>query len=240
MKNTLLSLGLVTIALTACSQNKVINDANAVTRSVKNFHAVEVGDGIDLYISPGNDEAVAVSASKPEYRDNITTVVENGILKIYYGSRSDWHFNWSGGRHMKAYLSFKNLDYLNGSGGSDIYVTGTLRVPKLKLTVSGGSDFDGAVEVSDLNVELSGGSDIKISGKSGSLKIDASGGSDFKGYELSSETCYAEGSGGAELQVRVNKELSVNTSGGSDVYYKGSGVIRDMKTSGGGSVSKRD
>jgi hypothetical protein len=40
--------------------------------------------------------------------------------------------------------------------------------------------------------------------------------------------------------VRVNKELKVSSSGGSDVYYKGNGVIRETKTSGGSSVSKRD
>jgi hypothetical protein len=42
------------------------------------------------------------------------------------------------------------------------------------------------------------------------------------------------------MQVTVNKELSVNTSGGVMVYYKGTAVIREAKTSGGGSVSKRD
>src|SRR2546421_9385125 len=112
MKNFLLSLGLMTIGIYGFAQNKIINHANAVTRSVKNFHAVQVGDGIDLYISGGNEEAVAVSASSPEYRDKINTVVENGVLKIFYGPKSDWHFGWSGGRHMKAYVSFKNLDYL--------------------------------------------------------------------------------------------------------------------------------
>jgi hypothetical protein len=239
MKNILLSVGFMTVTLIACSQNKVINDANAVTRSAKNFHAVSAEDGIDLYISQGTEETVAVSASRPEYRDKITTVVENGVLRIYF-AKSDWHFNWSSGKHLKAYVSFKSLDGLSGSGGSDIYVSGTIRVPKLKLTVSGGSDFEGAVDINDLNVDLSGGSDVKITGKSVNLKIDASGGGDFKGYELSSDMCYAEGSGGSDLQVRVNKELTVNTSGGSDVYYKGNGVIKEAKTSGGGSVSKRD
>ena len=240
MKNIFLLLGFVACAFICNAQGKVINDANAVTRTAKNFHAVEIGDGIDLYVSQGSEEAVAVSASRTDYRDKITTTVENGVLKIYYGPKGDWHFGWNSGRHLKAYVSFKNLDRLNGSGGSDIYVTGTIRVPKLNLTVSGGSDFEGAVDINDLNVELSGGSDVKISGKSGNLKIDASGGSDFKGYDLTTDMCYAEGSGGSDLQITVNKELSVNTSGGSDVYYKGNGVIREAKTSGGGSVSKRE
>ena len=222
------------------AQDKVINDPNAVVRSARNFHAIHIGDGIDLYLSQGNEEAVAVSASKAEYRDKITTVVENGVLKIRYGPKDNWNFSWNGGRHLKAYVSFKSLDDLDGSGGSDIYVNGTIKVPKLRLNVSGGSDFKGAVDINDLNIGLSGGSDVNITGRSGNLKIDASGGSDFKGYDLISDIIYAEGSGGSDMQVNVNKELTVHTSGGSDVYYKGNGVIRESKTSGGGSVSKRN
>jgi len=224
--------------LTASAQ-KTVNDANAEKRNVSGFHAVEVSGGIDLYLSQG-EEAVAVSASKTEYRDKITTVVEDGILKIYYGPKSDGHFTFNSNRKLKAYVSFKTIEGLSGSGGSDVYVNGTIKVPKLKLSLSGGSDFKGAVETNDLNVDISGGSDVNISGKTVNLKIESSGGSDFKGYDLSSDICYASGSGGADMQVRVNKELSVHTSGGSDVFYKGNAVIRETRTSGGGSVSKRD
>jgi hypothetical protein len=240
MKKLLLFLGLVGLGIFGLAQDKVINDANAVKRSAKNFHAIECGDGIDLFVTQSNDEAVAVSASKPEYRDKITTVVEDGVLKIYYGPKSDFQFFWNNNRRMRAYVSFKTVDYISGSGGSDVSVNGTIRVPKLKLSLSGGSDFKGAVDVTDLGIHQSGGADVNISGKATNLKIEASGGSDFKGYELISETCSASGSGGSDMQVTVNKELSVNTSGGSDVYYKGTAVIREAKTSGGGSVSKRD
>jgi hypothetical protein len=43
-----------------------------------------VGDGIDLYLSQGTEESVAVSASKDEYMDRLKTEVEDGVLKIYY------------------------------------------------------------------------------------------------------------------------------------------------------------
>ena len=100
------------------------------------------------------------------------------------------------------------------------------------MEVSGGSDFDGKVETGELNIQASGGSDVRISGKTDRLIIDASGGSDFKGYDLASDICNVEASGGSDIQVTVNKELSANASGGSDVYYKGTGLIRDLKTSG--------
>lgn len=240
MKKILLFLALAIITLSVAAQSKVINDANAVSRPIKNFHAIEVGDGIDLYLSQSNEEAVAVSASSAEYRDKINTVVENGALKIYYGPKNNFKLSFNSNRRLRAYVSCKTLDRLSASGGSDITINGTLKVSNFKLSASGGSDFKGAIEADDLEIGASGGSDIDISGRTNNLRIDVSGGSDFNGYDLASEFCNASGSGGSDMHVRVNKELKVNTSGGSDVYYKGNGVIRETKTSGGSSVSKRD
>lgn len=226
----LFSLIVITGLITTASAQKTINDANAQKRNVSGFHAIEVSGGIDLYLSQG-EEAVAVSAAKDEYRDKIKTEVKDGVLKIWYEWNSNLKIDW-GNRKMKAYVSFENLDRLEGSGGSDITVDGSIKVAKLAMEISGGSDFDGKVETNELIIEASGGSDVDISGKATKLTIDASGGSDFKGYDLASDICNVEASGGSDVHITVNKELSANASGGSDVYYKGTGLIRDLKTSG--------
>jgi hypothetical protein len=229
MKKLLFSL-LVLGLTTTVSAQKTINDANAEKRNVSAFHAIEVGGGIDLYLSQG-EEAVAVSASKNEYRAKIKTEVKDGVLKIWYEWNSNLRFDWSNHK-LKAYVSFKDIDRLEGSGGSDISIDGSIKVAKLAMEVSGGSDFDGKIETDELKIHSSGGSDVNISGKASRLTIDASGGSDFKGYDLVSDICNVEASGGSDIHVTVNKELSANASGGSDVYYKGTGLIRDLKTSG--------
>jgi Putative auto-transporter adhesin, head GIN domain len=239
MKN-LLSLLFFVAILSAASAQKVINDANAEKRSVSGYHAIEVSGGIDLYLSQG-DESVAVSAAETKIRDRIKTEVKDGVLKIYYehNSNSNIHVDLDfGNRKMKAYVSFKNLDKLEGSGGSDILVDGAIKVNTLALDVSGGSDFEGKVEATDLKVDASGGSDVKISGKVNNLDIDASGGSDFKGYELATDICNLEASGGSDIYITVNKELSAQASGGSDVYYKGNGTVREVKSSGSSSIKK--
>ena len=224
----------------AGSAQKTIHDGNAEKRTASGYHAIEVSGGIDLYLSQG-DESVAVSATETKFRDRIKTEVKDGILKIYYepNSNNNIHFDvdW-GKRKLKAYVSFKNLDKLGGSGGSDINVEGAIKVNTLTLALSGGSDFDGKVEADDLKVDASGGSDVRISGKVNKLDIEASGGSDFKGYELTTDICNLEASGGSDIYITVNKELSAETSGGSDVFYKGNGTIREMRSSGSSSIKK--
>ena len=189
-------------------------------------------------IRQGNEEGVAVSASKTEYRDKIKIVVENGVLKIYYDDNNWFSWGWSS-RKLKAYVSVKTIDALRGSGGSDIVINGTLAVPTLKLDISGGSDFKGNVNLTTLEIDASGGSDAHISGRVTNLSVDASGGSDLDGFDLVAESCNASCSGGSDINITVNKELVADASGGSDIRYRGNAAVRKSSSSGGSSVSKR-
>ncbi len=230
-------LAILMASFSAVIAQKTLNDPNVEKRNVSGYHAIEVGGGIDLYLSQG-EEAVAVSASETKYRDRIMTEVKNGVLKIWYDNKNNLNLDWGTNRKMKAYVSFKNLDRLHGSGGSDINVEGAIKVSTLSLDISGGSDFEGKVEANDLNVNASGGSDVDISGIVKKLDIDASGGSDFNGYELTTDVCNLQASGGSDVYITVNKELSANASGSSDVFYKGNGTVREVKSSGSSSVKK--
>lgn len=237
MRKILFATAVLAIALSTQAQ-KIVNDVNAEKRTATGFHAIDIGNGIDLYLSQG-EEGVAVSASEIKYREHIKTEVVNGVLKISYDykNRLGWNIT-SGKMKLKAYVSFKTLDKLHAGGGSDVSVDGIIKATNLDINISGGSDFVGKVEATDLKARASGGSDMHISGSAKNLTIDASGGSDIKGFELSVETCNAEASGGSDIQISASKELNINTSGGSDVHYKGNAVIKEIKTSGGGSVKK--
>ena len=238
MKSIFLSISLLAASFLCQGQEKVINDPNATVRDVKGFSAIEVSDGIDLFLTQSNDEAVAVSAIKDEYRDKIKTVVENGVLKIYYGNNNLPSLNFKLNRKLRAYVSFKALDRLKAMAGSDVKVTGTISGEKLKLNISSGSDFSGRVDVKDLEVNQASGSDIHISGRAENLDVQSTSGSDFHGFDLITETCRAQSNSGSDIYITVNKELSVKAGSGSDVHYRGNGSIKETNTWGGSSVRR--
>jgi hypothetical protein len=237
MYKILLTPILLFISLMAFSQEKVIYDANAEKRTVGGFQSLRVSDGIDVYITQGAEEGVAVSASEIAYRDKIKTVVEKGELKIYF-DQDFMGWNWKN-RKLKAYVSIKLLNNIRASGGADVIIQGVLKVDKLSMQLSGGSDFAGNVTVTDITIEQSGGSDVRIKGNAVNVKVKASGGSDFKGYDLTAEYAIMQASGGSDAELTVTKEMAAEASGGSDVNYKGNPVIKYKSASGGGSVSKR-
>ncbi len=194
-----------------CAQTeKTARDKDAEKRDVKGFHAIEISGGIDLYLSQG-EETVAISASDASVRDRIKTVVEDGVLKIFMEHSFHENLNL---RKLKAYVSFKTLDALKASGGSDIYAEEGLKMDKLDLALSGGSNLKGKVDIRDLAITQSGGSNVHITGTASNLSVHASGGSDLHGYDLTTDICHVASSGGSDIQITVNKELNVFSSGG--------------------------
>lgn len=236
MKKQLAVMGLVMAMFTASAQQKqVISDANAQQRNLNGFHAIKVSHAFDVYISQGNEEGVVVSAKNPEFRDKITTEVKDGVLIIGYDERM-----WKGGnRNLKAYISVKELDKLSASGACDVVITGTLKAKELSIDLSGASDLKGTIEAEFLSADLNGASDVSINGKVSGLKVEASGASDFKGYDLQTEKCDAKASGASDIKITVNKELNAEASGASGVSFKGTGVIRDIKSSGASSITRK-
>lgn len=219
---------------------KQIDDANAEVRNVGSFHGIKSSSGITVYLVQGDEEKVAVSANEVSYRNKIRTVVEKGILKIYYDN-DDWKL-WQAvnGRKLRAYVSVKNIDLIEASSGSDIKIEGSIKSSDIKIESSSGASIKGRVEVSSMNAELSSGSTIILSGLvSNKVTLDGSSGSMFKCFDLLTDNCEVDISSGAGVQITVNKDLKVDASSGGFVQYKGSASISDVHTSSGGSVTRK-
>lgn len=216
---------------------KTINDANAEVREAKNFTGIRVSNAFDVYLSQGTEEAVAVSASDKETRDQIEVEVKDGILHIGL-KKSTWKWNNSN-KKLTAYISFKNIDKLTISGACDVFVDGTLKASELKINLSGASDMKNVkLEVNRLDVHISGASDMKVSGTVNRLSIDVSGASKFSGGDLKADVCNAKASGASDIFVTVNGELTAEANGASGIKYQGEGKITDIKTSGSSKIAK--
>jgi hypothetical protein len=219
---------------------KTINDPNAEPRNVGGFHAIKISNAFTVYISQGNEDAVAISASKAEYREKIITKVENGVLIIRFDDDKKFWKGWNGDKtKLKAYISIKKIDRLDVGGACDIYFDEGLSAEGLTVNLSGASDMKGKIDAKTLKIDISGASSATIAGNAATLDVEASGASDFKGYELVTNYCDAKASGASSVNITVNKELNANASGASSVRFKGEGLIRDIKTSGASNVTRK-
>lgn len=207
------------------------------TRTLPSFHGISVSSGIDLYLTQANSQEVTVEADE-EDMDDLVTKVEGGILKIYMKNRSWLDFDWKN-NDRKVYVSFKTLDWLQASAGSEVTSQSVLNLEDLEVDSSSGSDVKLELNASKVKAQSSSGSDINLKGKANSLDVDASSGSDINAGELQTKKCYANASSGSDIRVQVTEQLDANASSGGGISYSGNPAHKDINESSGGDVRGR-
>lgn len=238
MKKLFLAFSLFLTSFCILSAQKTVNDPNAEKRSVSSFHGIEVATGVELTLTQGNSEEVAVSASTPEFRDRIVTKVENGILKIHYETKTGAINKRNETKGLKAYVSCKTLDRLYATTGAEVEIVGTLQSNTLDMKANTGAEINGKMDIGTLKLDQSTGSRVTLTGKADKLEAEGSTGSRFNGEELTTNNSDVKVNTGARITVYAEKELQVKASTGGIVKYKGNAGIREIKTNTGGTVSK--
>ncbi len=261
MKKLLFAILLLAgFALNAQEKTSIVYDENAQVRKVSSFTAISVSSAIDLYLTQSNKNEVAVSASNDEIRDHIVTEVVGGTLIIRLGDKGNW-MSWRkwGNYKTKAYVSIKDIDALTASGASNVHLVNTIESPKIRIKLSGASDFRGNIKAGVLMYQLTGASDYKgevtansidINGSGASnielignvddLAVEVSGASDVKLYNLTAKGAILRASGASNIGVTVTEILRANSSGASDINYKGNPNVKESSTSGASSIRRRN
>jgi hypothetical protein len=261
MKKLVLALLVLTsYNINAQQKTAIVYDDNAQVRKVVNFNAISVSSAIDLYLTQSTSNKVAVSASSDEIRDHIITEVEGGVLIIRLGENGTW-FNWKkwGNYKTKAYVSIKDIDAITASGASDVHLINTIESPKIRIKLSGASDMKGDISGGTIIYDISGASDckssvdankivisgegaskIELSGRVDDLSVVISGASDAKLYNLISKGAILKSSGASNIQATVTELLKANSSGASNIDYKGNPSVKESNTSGASSIKHKN
>lgn len=213
-----------------------VNERNT-SRDVKNFDAIKVSTGINLFVKMGNSESLKIEAND-DVIDDIKTEVKNGTLHIYMKQKNSW-FNWNFNKSAKVYVTVKNLKSIEASSGSDVKSENTLEGDELKVQVSSGGDVNLDVYYKNVSVGSSSGSDARISGKAKTFIAKASSGSDINARELEAAIGKLSASSGSDISATITDELYANASSGADIKYYGNPKIKDTDSSSGGGISQR-
>jgi hypothetical protein len=205
-------------------------------RNVGSFSAISAATGVTVEVTQGTEESVFIIVSDDEYAENLKTVVENGMLKIYYENTKGKDKKMQK-ITLKAFVTYKNIEKIRAGSGASVVAINAVSVAALGIDISSGSKFNGEVKVKDLSLEQSSGSNLKISGSAINVKVNIGSGSVCTASNLLTETCNVIASSGASVNIAVSKMLTANVSSGASVNYKGEPVVQ-KKVSSGGSVKK--
>lgn len=190
-------------------------DVETIERQINDdFNEIKVSRGLDVYLTQSNNVSLEVQADE-NLHDIIITEVENGVLRIY----ADENISYASSK--KIILSFKNIEKITSTSGSDVYSTNTIKADALELITTSGSDMELDVEADVIDCKSTSGSDLRLSGRVNKLYASATSGSDIKAAELKTNICDARATSGADITVNTTRELVAKATSGGDIKYYG-------------------
>lgn len=236
MKTTKIAILLfILISTTSCMFDGfgIRGNGNVETEDRKitsEFSAIKVSQGINLYITQGNDTDLSVEADE-NILDLLVTEVEGDVLKIYFDknvSRAT----------RNVYLTTNKYSSIKSTSGASVKSEGIIKTKSISLRSSSGSDIKLNLNAHSVECSASSGSDIDVKGTTVTFDGDASSGSHIDAEDLKSETSKADVSSGASIDVYASKEITAHASSGGDIDYYGNPATVNKSKSSGGSVSK--
>jgi len=234
----MVGMALLTLGISSCEIEDhfltPVGNSVTVKKSFSNYSEISVGSGFQLYLKQDGTESVEIQTN-----ENLLPYIESyqkGNMIYFYREEN---VNFTGNAIVKIYVSAKEINALEATGGSSIRAETDLTSDNLALNFSGGSSLQAEIISKNLLANLSGGSTFDISGKSSSLLINGSGGSIVNGVNHQTDYLTANFSGGSILYMTVNKNLSLSLSGGSIINYYGDGIVVSSINTGGSRVIKK-
>ncbi len=200
------------------------------TRTVsENFSEVSASEGIDVYVTQGEEFSIEVEADE-NVIELIETDIKNGKLRVHTIENI-------GRATKKVYVVLPEVDGLYASSGADLETRNVIRSNKISLDASSGADIRASLVAEEIEADASSGADIRLEGEGEMLRADASSGSGIRARDLSVRICYADASSGADIDVNVSESLIADASSGADISYTGNPSVEKNKSY-SGSVHK--
>ena len=213
--------------------SSVSGNRNVITETRKindDFSKIEIGQGIQLYITQEDNLSLVVKADENLHK-LIKTEVRNGVLKI--SSKR----NIRRAKSKKIYLSAPNINAIKATSGSDVVTENTINADVFDAHVSSGADARIDVNAETVNSSSSSGADLRIKGTANYYTAKATSGSSIRAYSLKSKNATVKVNSGANIDVYVTESLDAKASSGGDIDFRGNPKKVDKRKSSGGSIS---
>jgi hypothetical protein len=214
-----------TLLLTVCGANA------GVSRNYEKqgFTALSIASGMKLKVKQGEKYEVTVRTRESQLK--LVKVEQAGqLLKFYLPP-----FTTTTGS-IEIFITMPELTRLDLSGGSIADITMNITHKTFSANLSGGTGLTGSLQAQQLELDLSGGSRSSLTGGADTMKIGAFGGSRIQQEGFQVNKADLRLSGGSTAYVFVKEMIEVDSSGGSQVYYRGSPRLGKTSFSGGSGI----
>lgn len=237
-KSTIILTGILFLSalLSSCNSFDCIRGSrNLITqnRKVEAFTKVETSGSIKVVLKQSTDYGLRITADD-NIQKEIETYVRGNTLII------DMDGNFCDSGPITIYVNSRDYEGINASGAVEILSDGKLTVKNFELDLRGSVKVDLDINAANMKTSSSGASEIFLKGQSGSHELKLSGSSSVEALDFVVGRYRIENSGSSNSRINVLNELNINSSGSSDVEYRGSPSSIKNNESGASSLKKID
>jgi len=204
------------MALSSCRFNCKRGSGRLITetRVVNGFSRLDISGGYKVVVKQDSAESVTVTAD-----DNLMKYVKTEVigdrLKIF-SSRS----LCTSGQYT-VYVTVRNLNYVKMSGATSLASNGKLTVKDIEISTSGATKIALNINADNVETHASGLTEIYLEGQAKSHTLKTSGSSTLNALNFVVNTYSIESSGLSHCKINVLSDLNINSSGASDIEYRG-------------------
>ena len=220
MKATFLFLLALAFGLESCGKH-VTGSKNIVEKAIRteSFSAIASVGLFDIFYTqrPGEPQVKVITSDN--VIDLLNIYVKNDILQIEMKPG----YNVSV-KKLEVYVSSESLNSLNLAGSGDAKLLGTVRSPKLSLTVAGSGDIESSnLECEHLNLHIAGSGEIDLH--------------DVRSHTIKGDIA---GSGDLQLERIAANEVSFSIAGSGEVELKGTTQKAHYQIAGSGEIDAKE
>lgn len=236
MKTTKL-LCLLVMSFLVCSCFVVAKDAKGkeITKQIpaKNFSVIELKGAADIVYTQERNGLISVTAPE-DVIGLIDVSVRNNTLSVSTQRMDETCINRNFKITVKA--SSPMLSSIDVRGAGDITLQGAVNLNQLGVTVKGAGDLKAEnLHCRDLNLNISGAGDVDLKGEAQKAVYMVKGAGDIDAFNFKVNSLVIDLSGAGDIKCNAS-ELSIENKGAGNVAYKGNPVIKQISSSGVGTV----
>ncbi len=238
MKKIYITTIVVTIAaiafgLSSCRLHCVKGSGNQISenRKVGNFSKLDISGGYKIILKQDSSLSVKVTAD-----DNllkyIKTDIDGDVLHIHSKK------NMCNTGEMVINIGIRNLEEVKASGAVEVDGDGKINTKDIHFDLSGATKINMDLNAANVVTGISGVTEMNLKGQATSHNIDISGSGKIYALDFVVGSCDIQTSGIGHCEVNVLNSLKVNSSGASDVKYRGNPSNVSNEKSGASSLEK--
>jgi hypothetical protein len=234
MKISSLLIFALPLLFTAC-KTKCVEDTGVKVEHEKvfeKFEELEVRGPIKVVLRQDSSYKVVIAADSAIV-DEVNASVGSNTLKLKLDPEK-----YCGSDSIIVYASFKLLKEIKLESGSKLASDGLINLRDVELTLDGNTEINMELSASKMTTNVDGTANITLRGQAGEHIIKSKGAFTLNAFDFIAGKYNINTEGVNKAKINVLNDLNIETSGTSEIQYKGSPKSINKKKAGNAILEK--